>query len=89
MNPYNLTQKSSLDRIQLQYYRAIGPVPSVTEDTALHAAGHLYASDRNGLFPVSVLFAQSFQKGRDLLMNGWHRYQIFSVKEIRIAPLLV
>lgn len=54
MAPYNQKQKV-LDRIQLHYYRAIGPTPSVKKDPALHAAGHLYASDRNGLFTVRLM----------------------------------
>lgn len=45
--------KSVLDRRQLQWYRVIGDMPDVHADPNLHAAAHLYASDRNGLFVVS------------------------------------
>ena len=52
MAAYN-DPRGTLDRRQLQYYRVLGDMPSVAEDPNLHAAAHLYASDRNGLFPVS------------------------------------
>jgi hypothetical protein len=52
MAAYNDTRET-LDKRQLQYYRVLGPMPRVDEDPNLHAAAHLYASDRNGLFPVS------------------------------------
>lgn len=45
--------KPVLDRRQLQWYRVIGDMPDVHSDPNLHAAAHLYASDRNGLFVVS------------------------------------
>jgi hypothetical protein len=44
---------SALDRRQLQFYQVTGPIPSIQEDPNMHAAAHMYASDRNGLFPVS------------------------------------
>jgi len=53
MERFNRHRKT-LDRRQLMYYRAIGEMPSVQEDPNLHAAAHLYASDRNGLFPVGL-----------------------------------
>jgi hypothetical protein len=53
MELYNGPRKT-LDRRQLQYYRVRGEMPSVLEDPNLHAAAHLYASDRNGLFAVSL-----------------------------------
>jgi hypothetical protein len=43
-----------LDKRQLQYYRVLGEMPVVEADPNLHAAAHLYASDRNGLFPVNI-----------------------------------
>ena len=52
MDKYNRHRKT-LDRRQLQFYRVIGAMPSIEDDPNLHAAAHLYASDRNGLFPVS------------------------------------
>jgi hypothetical protein len=54
MAAYNDPRKT-LDRRQLQYYRVRGQMPSVLEDPNLHAAAHLYASDRNGLFAVSPI----------------------------------
>ena len=53
MAAYN-DPRETLDKRQLQYYRVLGAMPSVAEDPNLHAAAHLYASDRNGLFPVSL-----------------------------------
>jgi hypothetical protein len=78
-------KKSTLDMIQLQYYRAIGPVTPVKDDAALHAAGHLYASDRNGLFPVS--FINIFSNKIVGLMCD--RYQISWAKVIHTVPLLL
>jgi hypothetical protein len=52
MDKYNEGRKT-LDRRQLMYYQVIGEMPKTVEDANLHAAAHLYASDRNGLFPVS------------------------------------
>jgi acyl-CoA thioesterase len=70
MAKYNAT-KSTLDMIQLQYYRAIAPVTPVKDDAALHAAGHLYASDRNGLFPVSsiIVFLYSIKTDVEQIPN--------------------
>jgi hypothetical protein len=51
MDAHNKSLKT-LDRKQLQFYKVIPPIISVYEDANLHAAAHLYASDRNGLFPV-------------------------------------
>ncbi|QDS75990.1 hypothetical protein FKW77_004369 [Venturia effusa] len=51
MAAYNHPRKT-LDRRQLQYYKVIGEMPSLEEDPNLHAIAHLYASDRNGLFPI-------------------------------------
>jgi acyl-CoA thioesterase len=45
--------RTALDKRQLMFYRVIGSVPGVGVDANLHAAAHLYASDRNGLFTVS------------------------------------
>jgi acyl-CoA thioesterase len=53
MTAYNKPQMT-LDHRQLQYYRVLGAMPSVDEDPNMHAAAHLYASDRNGLFPVRM-----------------------------------
>jgi hypothetical protein len=58
MAGYNGTRET-LDKRQLQYYRVLGPMPPVDEDPNLHAAAHLYASDRNGLFPVSSVLSSS------------------------------
>jgi hypothetical protein len=52
MAAYN-DARETLDKRQLQYYRILGDMPSVDEDPNMHATAHLYASDRNGLFPVS------------------------------------
>ncbi|KIW03487.1 acyl-CoA thioesterase II [Verruconis gallopava] len=52
MTRYN-EGKEALDRRQLMYYRVIGDMPKVADDANLHAAAHLYASDRNGLFPIA------------------------------------
>jgi acyl-CoA thioesterase len=49
MAKYN-NQLPLIDRRQLQYYSAVGPMPSLEEDPNLHACVHLYASDRNSLF---------------------------------------
>jgi hypothetical protein len=46
--------KETLQKRQLQYYQVIGEMPPAAEDANLHAAAHLYASDRNGLFTVSI-----------------------------------
>jgi hypothetical protein len=54
MEAYN-NPKATLDRRQLQYYRLIGELPPASEDPHLHTAAHLYASDRNGLFAVSLV----------------------------------
>jgi acyl-CoA thioesterase len=51
MAAYN-EARSALDRRQLHFYKILGDIPSVQEDPNLHAAAHLYASDRNGLFPI-------------------------------------
>jgi hypothetical protein len=53
MTAYN-KPRPTLERRQLQYYRVIGAMPSIEDDANLHACAHLYASDRNGLFPVSL-----------------------------------
>lgn len=53
MTAYNQSRET-LDRKQLQYYRVRGDIPSVEEDPMMHATAHLYASDRNGLFAVSL-----------------------------------
>lgn len=54
MEPYN-APLHPIDRRQLQYYAVIDPerMPSVRQDPNLHAAAHLYASDRNSLFVVT------------------------------------
>ena len=52
MQAYN-EHRSPLDRRQLSYYSAIGPMPPVTANPNLHACAHLYASDRNSLFVIS------------------------------------
>lgn len=57
MTAYN-HPRETLDRRQLQYYKVIGDMPSIEEDPNLHAIAHLYASDRNGLFPVSFFQLQ-------------------------------
>lgn len=49
MRPYNETVEPK-DRIQLQYYNILGPLPPVEEEPNLHAAAHVYVSDSNGLF---------------------------------------
>jgi hypothetical protein len=54
MTAYN-TSRPTLERRQLQYYKIIGDMPSIEDDANLHACAHLYASDRNGLFPVSLV----------------------------------
>lgn len=56
MVPYNASLHP-LDRRQLQYYAIIGPerMPSIRQDPNLHAAAHLYASDRNSLFALTNL----------------------------------
>jgi len=46
-------EKGALDKRVLMFYRALGEVPRGEEAANLWAAGHFYASDRNGLFPVS------------------------------------
>jgi acyl-CoA thioesterase len=51
MNAYNQT-RTTLDRRQLQFYRLLGSLPPAKEKSILHAAAHLYASDRNGLFAI-------------------------------------
>lgn len=51
MSAYN-DSRPVVDKRQLQYYRIIGPVPSVTDDPNLHAVAHLYASDRNSLMII-------------------------------------
>jgi hypothetical protein len=51
MTAYN-SPRITLQRRQLQYYRLIGELPKSTDDPNIHAAAHLYASDRNGLFAV-------------------------------------
>jgi len=51
MTAYN-SPRPTLERRQLQYYKIIGAMPPITEDANLHACAHLYASDRNGLFPI-------------------------------------
>lgn len=53
MTAYN-ESRETLDRKQLQYYRVRGEMPSINEDPMMHAIAHLYASDRNGLFAVSL-----------------------------------
>jgi acyl-CoA thioesterase len=60
MEPYN-AHRSPSNRRQLQYYRAIGPMPPFSDDPNLHACAHLYASDRNGLFIISTLLNMSDQ----------------------------
>ncbi|KAF2397700.1 Thioesterase/thiol ester dehydrase-isomerase [Trichodelitschia bisporula] len=51
MSAYN-EGKATLEKRQLQYYSIIGDMPPVKEQPNLHACAHLYASDRNGLFPI-------------------------------------
>ena len=49
LSAYN-AGRGALDKRQLHYYRVVGDMPA--SESNLHAAAHLYASDRNGLFPV-------------------------------------
>jgi len=51
MTAYNKLRET-VDRRQLQYYRTMGIMPPIANDANLHACAHLYASDRNGLFPI-------------------------------------
>jgi hypothetical protein len=60
MAAYN-EPRETLDRRQLQYYRILGVMPSVEEDPNMHAAAHLYASDRNGLFPVRYICENDYR----------------------------
>jgi hypothetical protein len=55
MDRYNVSRKP-LEKRQLMYYKVIGEMPAVVEDANLHAVAHLYASDRNGLFTVGLLY---------------------------------
>ncbi|KAI9810307.1 MAG: hypothetical protein M1827_006357 [Pycnora praestabilis] len=50
MDAYNSANNTPLSYRQLQYYRIIGPLPSIATDPNIHACAHLYASDRNSLF---------------------------------------
>jgi hypothetical protein len=62
MAAYN-DARETLDKRQLQYYRILGDMPSVGDDPNMHATAHLYASDRNGLFPVSSTFLRLYAIG--------------------------
>ena len=53
MDPYN-AEKPPLERRNLKYYAVRGSMPSIKEDPNMHIAAHLYASDRNSLFVMSV-----------------------------------
>ena len=49
--------KGPLEKRQLMVYEVIGEMPGIGEDANLHAIAHTYASDRNGLFTVSLIFS--------------------------------
>lgn len=49
MDKYN-ESKLFNEKRSLKYYAIRGKMPSVKEDPNMHAAAHLYASDRNSLF---------------------------------------
>ena len=49
MEAYN-KRRHPLDRRQLMFYRALGPLPP---DPNMHICAHLYASDRNGLYIIA------------------------------------
>lgn len=51
MKAYN-TDRTPIERRQLTVYCAIGALPPVSSAPNLHAAAHLYASDRNSLFII-------------------------------------
>ena len=51
VEPYN-KNKNPLDRRELMFYRAWGPLPS---NPNIHLCAHLYASDRNSLYLVCNL----------------------------------
>ncbi|KAF2670464.1 Thioesterase/thiol ester dehydrase-isomerase [Microthyrium microscopicum] len=52
MDAYN-KDRMTLERRQLMFYRVLGDMPDAKEGPNLHAIAHLYASDRNGLFPIA------------------------------------
>lgn len=60
MDAYN-NGRETLDKRHLQYYQVIGDMPKTVNDANLHACAHLYASDRNGLFPVRIPQALQIQ----------------------------
>ena len=86
MAAYN-DARETLDKRQLQYYRVLGAMPSVAEDPNLHAAAHLYASDRNGLFPVSDCSVGLFRFGSCELMEEG-RFRTSSASGTSTAPSL-
>lgn len=48
MSAFNDT-RSALDRRTLLFYTTVGDMPPINEAPTLHAAAHIYASDRNSL----------------------------------------
>jgi hypothetical protein len=68
--------RKPLERRQLMFYKVIGEMPSVVEDANLHAIAHLYASDRNGLFIVSINLRTKFLAPLSIKL---HRYPIFLI----------
>jgi hypothetical protein len=66
MTAYN-KPRETLDRRQLQYYRVLGTMPAAVDDPNMHAAAHLYASDRNGLFPVGLF---EFKLHMDVILGA-------------------
>jgi len=51
MAAYN-DRRRTVDRRALQWYMALGTLPPAATHANLHACAHLFASDRNSLFPV-------------------------------------
>jgi len=51
MAAYNAA-RPPVDKRQLHWYSVLGAMPAAADEPNLHACAHLFASDRNSLFPV-------------------------------------
>lgn len=61
MRAYN-TERAGEDARQLSFYATIGALPPTAHAPNLHAAAHLYASDRNSLFIIARHFGVSEER---------------------------
>lgn len=87
MEPYN-RDRAGVDRRSLKYYSALGAMPAVQEDPNMHIAAHLYASDRNSLFVMSVwAAARCWQKLIAADQTTWTSATTTAISPVCLTPL--